>query len=211
MLTYKGVFCEENLFKGMEDYMNQRFIARIVTCFGVLALMMLLSLSDAFAAPKSAAVAPQAASGIVNLNTATQAELEKLPGIGPAMAKKIVAGRPYASVSDLSQKAGLPDGTLKKISPLVTVGATAKSSAIPAVKTSVQNPVVKSPAVPKTVAPNKVVPPAGKGMVWANPDSKVYHKEGSYWYGKTKTGSYMTEAEAVKAGYRAPKQGSRNQ
>jgi hypothetical protein len=192
--------------------MNQRFIAKIVTCFGVLAFMMLLSLSDAFAAPKSAAVATPAASGIVNLNTATQAELEKLPGIGPTMAKKIVAGRPYASVSDLSQKAGLPTGTVKKISPLVTVGATAKSSVTPAVKTSIQKPTVKSPVVPKTVVPDKVVaPPVGKGMVWVNPDSKVYHREASYWYGKTKKGSYMTEAEAVKAGYRAPKQGSRNQ
>lgn len=38
--------------------------------------------------------------------------------------------------------------------------------------------------------------------MWANTDSKVYHKSGR-WYGKTKTGKFMTEDEAKAAGYRA--------
>jgi hypothetical protein len=38
--------------------------------------------------------------------------------------------------------------------------------------------------------------------VWVNTDSKVYHK-GGRWYGKTKTGKFMTEDEAKAAGYRA--------
>jgi DNA uptake protein ComE-like DNA-binding protein len=42
-----------------------------------------------------------------------------------------------------------------------------------------------------------------KGMVWVNLGSKKYHKEGSEWYGKTKSGKYMSEADAVKAGYQA--------
>jgi len=181
--------------------MNRKIIKRIATCLGVVAFAVMLPISGAFAAPKAAGVASQAVPGMVNLNTATQAELEKLPGVGPAMAKKIVAGRPYTSVSELSQKAGLPAGTVQKITPFVTVGA--GSSAMPAVKT---------PAVSRSVAPAKVItPPVGKGMVWANPVSKVYHREGSFWYGKTKKGSYMTEAEAIKAGYRATKQGSKEQ
>jgi hypothetical protein len=40
-------------------------------------------------------------------------------------------------------------------------------------------------------------------MVWVNTDSKIYHKPGSRWYGKTKEGQWMTEQDAVKAGYRA--------
>jgi hypothetical protein len=40
-------------------------------------------------------------------------------------------------------------------------------------------------------------------MVWVNADSGVYHKPGTRWYGKTKQGKYMTEADAQKAGYRA--------
>ena len=52
-------------------------------------------------------------------------------------------------------------------------------------------------------------PPAGKDMVWVNTESKIYHKHGSQWYGKTREGSYMTESEAIKAGYRAAKTGAR--
>jgi competence protein ComEA len=37
----------------------------------------------------------------VDINKATQSELEAVPGIGPATAKKIIAGRPYSSVGDL--------------------------------------------------------------------------------------------------------------
>lgn len=42
----------------------------------------------------------------------------------------------------------------------------------------------------------------GGGMVWVNTDSGVYHKPGTRWYGKTKKGKYMTEADARKAGYK---------
>jgi hypothetical protein len=42
-------------------------------------------------------------------------------------------------------------------------------------------------------------------MVWVNTDSGVYHKEGTRYYGKTKTWKYMTPADAEKAGYRAAK------
>jgi len=41
-----------------------------------------------------------------------------------------------------------------------------------------------------------------KGLVWVNTSSKVYHKNGQF-YGKTKQGKFMTEADAQKAGYKA--------
>jgi hypothetical protein len=41
-------------------------------------------------------------------------------------------------------------------------------------------------------------------MVWVNLNSKIYHKDGEY-YGKTKNGKFMTEADATKAGYQAAK------
>lgn len=57
----------------------------------------------------------------LDLNKATAEEMaDVLPGVGEVTAKKIVAGRPYASVDDLA-KAGVPARTITEIRPLVTV------------------------------------------------------------------------------------------
>ena len=42
--------------------------------------------------------------------------------------------------------------------------------------------------------------PVNSGQVWVNTDSRVYHCPGSRWYGKTKQGAYMSEAEAQAQG-----------
>jgi hypothetical protein len=40
-------------------------------------------------------------------------------------------------------------------------------------------------------------------LVWVNTETHVFHKEGSRWYGTTKKGKYVTEAEAMKEGDKA--------
>jgi hypothetical protein len=54
---------------------------------------------------------------------------------------------------------------------------------------------------PRT-SPRAAPAPANNGQVWVNTDSHVYHCPGTRWYGKTKQGTYMSEAEAKAQGVR---------
>ncbi len=58
---------------------------------------------------------------VVNVNTATQEELEALPGIGPVIARRIIEGRPYRSVDELDRVKGIGKKRLDEIRSLVTV------------------------------------------------------------------------------------------
>jgi len=53
------------------------------------------------------------------------------------------------------------------------------------------------------VASNPPAPGGGHGLVWVNTETHVYHREGSRFYGTTKKGKYMTEADAIKEGDKA--------
>lgn len=55
----------------------------------------------------------------INVNTATASELENLPGVGPKMAAKLIAGRPYSSMTDLDKVKGIGPSMLKKLEPRV--------------------------------------------------------------------------------------------
>ena len=61
----------------------------------------------------------------INVNTATSAELEKLPGVGPAMALRIVEYRQknngFKKLEDLMQVKGIGEKTFLKLKPLVTI------------------------------------------------------------------------------------------
>ena len=78
-----------------------------------------VALALLFAAPGTSWIAgAQAASKKaekLDINTATEAQLKELPGIGDAYAKKIVAGRPYKAKDELWEKKIIPKATYEKI------------------------------------------------------------------------------------------------
>ncbi|MGK5444003.1 helix-hairpin-helix domain-containing protein [Micromonospora sp. URMC 105] len=82
------------------------------------------------AAPPGAAAPPAAADpavpgGLVNLNTATLAQLDGLPGVGPVLAQRILTHRDqhggFRSVGDLRQVDGIGDARYEQLKDLVTV------------------------------------------------------------------------------------------
>ena len=95
----------------------------------LLAIVAMLSCAALVAAPgleaQSATDLMKKGTGLVqplDLNTASVTDLKKLPGVGDGAAKKIVAGRPFSSTSELVDKNILSAAAFDKVKGLVTVG-----------------------------------------------------------------------------------------
>jgi competence ComEA-like helix-hairpin-helix protein len=63
---------------------------------------------------------PALESRSVNINTATQQQLESVAGVGPVLASRIIEGRPYRSVDDLVRVSGIGERTLETLRPFLT-------------------------------------------------------------------------------------------
>jgi len=62
----------------------------------------------------------------IDINTANQAQLETLPGIGPVIAGRIIEYRqkkPFASIEEIKEVKGIGEATFLKIQDMLTVSA----------------------------------------------------------------------------------------
>jgi competence protein ComEA len=58
-----------------------------------------------------------ASEGLLDINTATAAQLKALPGMGDAYVRRVIAGRPYTAKNQLTMRGILPVATYDKIKP----------------------------------------------------------------------------------------------
>jgi competence protein ComEA len=95
------------------------------------------------ATPASGAIKPAAK---VDVNSADLATLETLPGVGPAIAARIIAGRPYKTLSDLENVKGLSAAKLNTMKDSLVFGRAAEAS------------TPQAPQTPKAAKPPKAPP-----------------------------------------------------
>src|SRR5688572_23805312 len=102
---------------------------RVITAIVlVLGLVSVGAAAQEAARPAAKASASSASSGSpINLNTATQAQLETLPGIGKSTAERILEYRQknggFKKVEDLMNVRGIGEKSFLKMKPLITVSA----------------------------------------------------------------------------------------
>jgi hypothetical protein len=107
-----------------------------------------------------------------------------------------------SSTKKSSKPKQAPDAAPATTAPTAAAASTPAAKPAPAATPAASTPTASTPAASKPAATQQTPPPKSNAMVWVNTDSGIYHKPGTRFYGKTKQGKYMSEADAIKAGYR---------
>jgi competence protein ComEA len=94
-------------------------VTRMLLATLVLLLGMSVAVSQPHAAQQTAMKAAAPSADLVDINSATKAQLDALPGIGAAYSQKIIDGRPYAKKTDLVKKKIIPQATYDKIKDMI--------------------------------------------------------------------------------------------
>jgi predicted lipid-binding transport protein (Tim44 family) len=146
----------------------------------ILLLALLFATGIAWAQPQSDQQAGD------QTKTDPNATKNAVPATKKEQKKKTAATAPAATSAVPATTSASPDS------------ASAPAATAPASQSGSSAPVSKPATAKKPTSPA-----SNAVMVWVNTGSGIYHKPGTHWYGKTKHGKYMTEADAIRAGYHA--------
>ena len=147
------------------------------------------------------AQAPAGSTGVCKDGTYTSSDTKKGACAGHGGVKTWTGAKKAAAPAKADTAA-----PAAKASTATAAPAAAGAMAAPAAKAPTAMAPAAAPA--KTAQkpadmPKEAAPGGGPGKVWVNTSSKVYHCSGDEWYGKTKEGAYMSEADAKAKGNHA--------
>lgn len=137
------------------------------------------------------------------LSAVATAAFSQTPAGAPAGTTGVCKDGTFTSVETKSGACSGHKGIKTWMGPATAVPAADKAgtaASTPPAKAAATTP----PAKPSSTGSGPAMAAGGgPDKVWVNSNSKVYHCPGTKYYGKTKQGSYMTEAEATAAGNHA--------
>jgi hypothetical protein len=127
----------------------------------------------------------------------------------PASAKpQAASGKPSSETTKKPNKSGKNSKAIESVAePASAAPAPGPGASTPEANltnTAPDSTTAAAPKSTKTASGNstaEIAAAKSRGKVWVNLDSGIYHKNGR-WYGKTKSGKFMTEAEAKAAGFK---------
>jgi len=142
------------------------------------------------------AAAPAGSTGVCKDGTYTTAASKSGACRGHKGIQTWLAADTPASAAKTTTKASKAAATTAPATPAAAPAPVAAPAAAAPVAAAKQSPASKAAALPQAAG-------GGPGLVWVNTSSNVYHCYGSDYYGKTKAGSYMSEADAKAKGAHA--------
>src|SRR5262245_10852138 len=159
------------------------FVVGSIFCLGLLA------------SSAGLAQAPAGSTGECKDGTYTTAESKRgaCAGHGGVKSWFVTDKKSDKDKSEKTSKSSTKNTEPESKAPATTAAPAAPPAAAPApAKTTTAASSSRTPPQPSAMA----APGGGAGKVWVNMSSKVYHCQNDQWYGKTKQGEYMSEAQA---------------
>jgi cytoskeletal protein RodZ len=190
-------------------HINSKAFSKRRSAPGILLCLLFSALSLSFFAPANSA-AQDTQTSTASTATSTKRRRSKKATTATDTAAAQTATSASSTAATQTTAASATSTKRKRTRKSTTADTAAAQAPAPASNAAATQPTAKS--APTTAGSTvRTPPPSGSGTVWVNTETKVYHRQGDRWYGKTKNGKYMNEADAVKAGYRPAQTGKQSQ